>query len=319
MDFWECYGDGSSSVELLGRDWLVPGPTDILRDDSQAAPPPRRYNFSPKAEARSSDVTVRIRELCSEGCVNDVIGGEVWEAAFLLSAFVLLHPSLFGPGERVLELGAGVGLPSFLLLELRRRSWRGKQGEAGELTMTDNDSLVLESLQISAVEEGGEEDCCREKKNGHLPVAIRFFDWQQPADIDPALHDIAIGSALVYSPEHAVALSNTVSHLLLSPTSTVKQIIVIQIGDRPGFERLLRLLSSLEGVSFSAHPVSEEVYDVAQQTKLHTSPVSSFDHVAFFRHKTITFPLALEGAPSNKETVISTPRENFTVLTITKD
>jgi len=155
-----------------------------------------------------------------------------------------------------------------------------------------------------------------------LPVAIRFFDWQQPADIDPALHDIAIGSALVYSPEHAVALSNTVSHLLLSPTSKVKQIIVIQIGDRPGFERLLRLLSSLEGVSFSAHPVSEEVYDVAQQTKLHTSPVSSSDHVAFFRHKTVTFsPLgsALEGAPSNKETVISTPRENFTVLTITKE
>ena len=254
--------------------------------------------------------------------LNDVIGGEVWEASFLLSAFVLLNPSLFSPGQRVLELGTGVGLPSLLLLELRRRRKR-REGEdiqaPGELTLTDNDSVVLESLHISAVEEGGVEDSCKEKKgeDGDVALSVRYFDWLEPANIDPSLHDLVIGSALVYSPEHAVALSNTVSHLLLSPTSTVRGIIVIQIGDRPGFERLQRLLSSVSGVSFTAHAVSEEVYDLAQQSMVHTSAVSSSD-VSFFRHKNVTFrPRALEGAGVHK--VISTPRESFTILTITKD
>jgi hypothetical protein len=314
--FWQCYGNGGT--DLLSRDWLVPGPSEKSHDDAQAAPPTRRYIFSPSEEASSSDVTVRIRELCSEGCLNDVIGGEVWEASFLLSAFVLLNPSLFSPGQRVLELGAGVGLPSLLLLELRRRKRReGEDIQApGELTLTDNDSVVLGSLHTSAVEEGGVEDSCKEKKGGDGDVAlsVRYFDWLEPANIDPSLHDLVIGSALVYSPEHAVALSNTVSHLLLSPTSTVSGIIVIQIGDRPGFERLQRLLSSVSGVSFAAHAVSEEVYDLAQQSKVHTSTVSS----SFFRHKNITFrPRALEGAGVHK--VISTPRESFTILTITKD
>ena len=318
--FWQCYGNGGTD---LSRDWLVPGPSDILHDDAQAAPPTRRYIFSPSEEASSSDVTVRVRELCSEGCLNDVIGGEVWEASFLLSAFVLLNPSLFSPGQRVLELGAGVGLPSLLLLELRRRRRKRREGEdiqaPGELTLTDNDSVVLESLHISAVEEGGVEDSCKEKKgeDGDVALSVRYFDWLEPANIAPSLHDLVIGSALVYSPEHAVALSNTVSHLLLSPTSTVRGIIVIQIGDRPGFERLQRLLSSVSGVSFTAHAVSEEVYDLAQQSMVHTSAVSSSD-VSFFRHKNVTFrPRALEGAGVHK--VISTPRESFTILTITKD
>jgi predicted nicotinamide N-methyase len=304
MEFWDCY-EYSSGSELLSRDWLVPGPSDILRDDAQSAPPTRRLFFTRKQE-RGSLLAVHIRERCSEGVLNDVIGGEIWEASFLLCAYILLHLEQFSAEVRVLELGAGVSLPSLLLLELRRRS---EEGNAGELVLTDNDGEVLDSLHLLAVEEGGE-DC---PTGTPLSIRIRFFDWQYPTSIDPSSFDVVIGSALVYSPEHASALSKTLSHLLLSPGSAVKQVVVVQISDRPGFARLLRLLSNLKGVSFSAHTVGQDVYDLAQQTVVHSQVASG---PGTYRRKTVFFPPhGVEGTRDH----IRTERENFTVLTVTRE
>mmetsp|Transcript_12788 Transcript_12788/g.28099 ORF Transcript_12788/g.28099 Transcript_12788/m.28099 type:complete len:368 (-) Transcript_12788:37-1140(-) len=88
----------------------------------------------------SLSVSLSVSESRGDG-VLDIIGGELWEGALLLCAYILHNPGLFLASE-VLELGSGVGLPGLLLVALKSLSWAG----AG-VTLTDNDPRVLAGLQ----------------------------------------------------------------------------------------------------------------------------------------------------------------------------
>ena len=95
--------------------------------------------------------------------VMDVIGGEVWEASLLLCAYISMHRKDF-LGRRVMEMGSGIGLPSFLLIELNQSvasaiNTSGKEdsieghstGVSSDdlpvvVSMTDNDVRVLDNL-----------------------------------------------------------------------------------------------------------------------------------------------------------------------------
>ena len=61
--------------------------------------------------AMINKVCVRIQEFCGDG-VFSAVGGEVWEASLLLCAD-MIHNAVDYEGSSALELGAGVGLPSF--------------------------------------------------------------------------------------------------------------------------------------------------------------------------------------------------------------
>ena len=104
------------------------------------------------AHALAGMLKVEIIETRGQG-VCDAIGGVVWEAGLLLSAFLLLNPEVCA-GKRVLELGCGCGLVGRTVLGIRRGLKEGEggvwqEGQGGEeptVCLTDSDSDLLDTL-----------------------------------------------------------------------------------------------------------------------------------------------------------------------------
>ncbi len=96
-----------------------------------------------------------------------------------------------------------------------------------------------------------------------VQVSVEHLDWfDDKAYPDPQRFDIAIGSALCYSLDLADALRRTICHLL-QPGARCKEVIVLQIHDRPGFQRLLLALARDERLHVDVQAISEEVYSLA--------------------------------------------------------
>ena len=104
-----------------------------------------------------TDIVIRVVEIRGNG-VLDTIGGEVWEAALLLCAYILLNPHVF-LFVSALELGSGLGLPAFLITELRSlllhlhpgctstTSTSAACDQQGKRTcLTDNDPRCIDTL-----------------------------------------------------------------------------------------------------------------------------------------------------------------------------
>jgi predicted nicotinamide N-methyase len=87
-----------------------------------------------------------------EGCETssdlDLLGLDVWPAAMTLCEYIAQHPDLVR-NKRVIELGAGVGLPGLVA---------GKVG-ASEALITDYDAQVVARAHENAVECGLENVC----------------------------------------------------------------------------------------------------------------------------------------------------------------
>ena len=49
----------------------------------------------------------------------DIIGGELWDASYLLCAYILMSNDDALIRNSVLELGSGLGLPSLLIAKLK--------------------------------------------------------------------------------------------------------------------------------------------------------------------------------------------------------
>jgi predicted nicotinamide N-methyase len=231
----------------------------------------------------------------------------VWEAAILLCAYLRLHPAIVPLNSNVLEIGAGVALPSLYLLEQRRGN-----PDAGDICVTDNDADLLESLvyQMSSLEKSAQE--------GGVRISVEQLDWSRPeAGPDPRRFRVAIGSALCYSPDHVCGLLHTIEHLMQA--GGVERIVIIQISDRPGFKRLLERLPSLgASVSWVVDELSEEMYNEAlsvRQELLWSDAASNESTDAqFVTLKKFSFPPNDGGG----RVLLTTPRCDFTILTLTQ-
>jgi hypothetical protein len=146
-----------------------------------------------------------------------------------------------------------------------------------------------------------------------MVVSVKKMNWfdNEPFTDD---YDIAIGSALVYSPDHIVLADNIKTML----AGRLREVLIVQIKDRPGFQRFLCRLETL-GVQVSIKEVEEDIYDFA----------SNYIHAKRDRNgKVLTMPASLGSVAaadikkSQQEPTIfplRTPREDFCVLTCTSD
>lgn len=124
----------------------------------------------------------------------------VWPSALLLSEFLWQHRSQL-PGMRIVELGAGVGLPGILAAKLGAR-----------VVLTDRDALpVLENLR---------QNC---KRNG-VSCKVCALAWGTVTESMEAVRaegvDLVMGADCVYSREEAEGLLATVSCLVSGAAPT---------------------------------------------------------------------------------------------------
>lgn len=113
---------------------------------------------------------------------------KIWPAAFALTDFLLSH-SEFSSNKTVLEIGAGIGLPSFSIA-----------GNAAQLIISDHDPAALALI----------------KKNiallGLTHASAKYIDWNDfPADVSA---DTILLSDVNYAPEQFEPLLNLIRQLL---------------------------------------------------------------------------------------------------------
>ena len=313
---WDCAL--APACESAARDWLVP-----TAEDERAHPafPAQSFRIAAGTAAASIDLQVDVREVRGPGVLDSIIGGEVWEAALLLCAFLRHNPDLCPPSASVLELGAGVALPTLMLLEQRK----GIEG-SGKLTATDNDEELLRSLSAALSSQQQQQRQQQDVKSS-VHVSVEQLDWHHPASWpDPSRFTVCIGSALCYSPDHVPALLDTLNHLLLSPNSTVGRVVVVQIADRPGFQRLLQRLPALEPrVRWNVAEVDEGVYKAATAIRhrvIATEGVGEGEGPGEEGNGVVItkrfFFDCCKDAPGLAKQLITTPREDFVCLTLVR-
>ncbi len=92
----------------------------------------------------------------------------VWEASLVLADYV----ATIKPPKRILELGAGLGVPSLVAAKIGHK-----------VVATDYEKLPLEFIELSA-------------KENNLSVETRILDWRNP-DLSGKF-DLIIGSEVVF-------------------------------------------------------------------------------------------------------------------------
>lgn len=248
---WNCALDFNSGTDTT---WIVPDDTQLTASNF------KDFSCSVRVEPfLKIPFELKVNEIRDFG-IFDTIGGEVWEAAYLLCAFVLLNPQLGFLKSNVLEIGSGIGLPGLLLGELKRRG----VGNCGDITLTDNDSDVLRNLQTSISNQFSNSISGLINFN----VNAKFLDWncistEQGCNFDMLNfinNEIIMGSALCYAPSHRV-LADVIKYLI---ERKCEEVVIIQIGDRAGFSEFLLRLRTLQ-VVYSLEEVSREVYEAAQR------------------------------------------------------
>lgn len=146
--------------------------------------------------------------------VLDIIGGELWEASFLLCSYILLNSEKFSLSS-VLEIGAGVGLPVMLILALKTKLLCQSSVSKG-VTLSDNDPRVIHNLCKSVSKQFL---LSNSDSLNRTTVTVKLLDWSIFENIATSKsfigdhntdYDIIIGAELCYAPFHA----NCLSHLI---------------------------------------------------------------------------------------------------------
>ena len=293
--FWECAlnfnDDGKEWITAHGEQQGDPF-CESQADWNEEIEMSQNFNFPgiPSKEkldhsACLDTIEVRIREMRGSG-VFDSIGGELWEAALLLCAELITctykEEYIYGS---VLELGSGVGLCGFFLLQLKMNIMDDLKLHAstrGEICMTDYDHRVLRNLRstLETLRCIDSKPSSRQIDSFLVNVSVKKFDWFYPAEslLGDSVYtrfDYVIGSDLVYNNEHALALSEIIYILLTANGAKCKAVTIIQMKDRPGFDRFLLLLNSKRGLSVSVESISPDLYLHAQSMKCSLATLST--------------------------------------------
>lgn len=279
---WEC---ALLPSDANSTQFLVPG---LLDEPKNFLPNEKLLKCSTFLPDRSGDdlkmktLSIAVVEIRGNG-VLDTVGGEIWEASLLLCAYILHHPLLF-IHTSVLELGSGLGLPGFLTAELQSLV---SSNHEREVCLSDNDPRCVENL-INLVQRRYASNLIH-SSNESEEIGFRSqlsaidLDWsayvKQPSlqsgvvndEVAISLSDsnesilsnqrfqVLMGSALCYSPYH-ICLADTVKHFL---DGGCNEVVIIQIGDRAGFDLFLIRLASLE-VTYTIEEVSSSIFETAQ-------------------------------------------------------
>ena len=219
----------------------------------------------------SGKICVDLHQLQEDGVLS-TIGGEVWEAAYLLSNYLCLRKDVVVKSEKVLELGAGLGLVGLVCASLF-----DEQHKKGRVCLSDFSFDLVRNLKRNARRNrvGGMKMGCE--------VNVRKIDWfdytqqrQSRAvvvaaaaaavdedDEDDDAYDLLVGSALVYSPSHA-ALADALKYLLGKKRGS--KALVLQILDRPGFRDAFLPRCEELGLDVKIEAVTEEVVKLAEES-----------------------------------------------------
>ncbi len=120
---------------------------------------------------------------------NFPLWSKVWEASLLLASKMASRP--VGPDERLLELGAGLGVAGLVAAAFGH-----------DVTLTEYDPHALAFLEANRHENG-----CRQ-------AGIRRLDWHRP-DLDGRF-DVILGSELIYKESDFEAMRSLLRALLKS-------------------------------------------------------------------------------------------------------
>ncbi|NTS40646.1 methyltransferase domain-containing protein [Flavisolibacter sp. BT320] len=136
-----------------------------------------------------------VKTAYAEGKITSPYWSQVWPAAKALAQFILTNPSLLS-SKSVLELGAGLGLPSLVAARF-----------AASVQCTDVAKEAVEIVQASAER--------LQLKNVYSSV----LDWQQlPSDLRP---DVLLLSDINYEPAAFVHLQAVVKAFLEEGTNVI--------------------------------------------------------------------------------------------------
>jgi predicted nicotinamide N-methyase len=135
-----------------------------------------------------------IKEAFAEGLLSSPYWSQIWPSSIALSLFILQHPELIS-GKKVLELGAGLGLPSLIAA-----------GNAAEVLCTDKEKEAVAMVQQSATLH----------KLNNLQAAV--LDWKDALHQDT---DIVLLSDVNYEPHSFPALRATIERFLLQGATVI--------------------------------------------------------------------------------------------------
>jgi hypothetical protein len=218
---WDC----AFSKDLKDRKWIIPDREELTLEMSKDQSHFYTHNIVNSIDKETENYQIKVLETRKFQGVFDIIGGEVWEASLLLCSYLLLHQESFLLSDmNILELGSGMGLPSYLLLNmaLRQRS----RVERALITMTDYEPPLIENLrhvtetcyksQTSDTSDSPSEEAST------MQLAIGKLDWSdfEGENIDDIIpsdssaycdnFNYVIGSALCYATFHANALFHVI-------------------------------------------------------------------------------------------------------------
>lgn len=206
------------------RCWEVVSPSDQVDDDEEDEVEywyptrKRHFEFSIPSSSVVSRNSITIRQT-SFGCGK--LGAEIWDTSLALCLYLGQQQQSLIEGKRILELGAGCGLPSALCRdELKADAILATDFWETETDDFDKDRLVPTKFHGLNLEHNV---CGVNNKNNScqtvVETAVQRLDWHDRFSATSARDsfrpDLVIGSDLVYYPMDVEPLLDVLEILLV--------------------------------------------------------------------------------------------------------
>ena len=206
--------------------------------------------------------------------MSRMVGGELWEAALLLGAYLCGEGADRVRGRRICELGAGVGLPGLAALGMG----------AEEVVLSDFPPAVLENLRGNAHRNPAADG--REARVVQLDWRDSLVETSEPQEL-PCDCDLVIGAALVYGAHHAAPLAACIASLLGAARpqdQAERSCLFVQMPTRPGFARWEREMEA-RSLRVSRRSFPSTTFEAASAAfpGLISSPVEDFELIEVVR------------------------------------
>ena len=190
--------------------------------------------------ADGDDLTLELTQFAGDSRGDAGTGHQIWTSAIALAVFMRSSEAPELPSRpRVLELGAGIGLPG---LDLARRL------PGARVTMTDTRPALLSLMRdnLNTLERAGV---------GSSHVEIQQLTWGDEAvdgldEADVGTYDLAVGADVCYDPASVPPL------LRLVTTLRARVTILIGPSTRPSLGALGEALAKVEGVTVEERQLS---------------------------------------------------------------
>lgn len=207
----------------------------------------REFSFAVEGEEEDGRIVVELKDESYEQD-HESVGLQTWGSACVLAAKICAEPGRYlgfaspaSGGEetglrtiRVLELGAGTGLLSMVVVKLQLVSWICDLGVQFEVMATDYHPAVLENLQENVAHNFGP---CVDA------VQVEKLDWADPPVVEECdRFDIVLAADVIYDKRHGAWVKNCAEKMLRSGEGRVMWLIVpmrpTRIGEIEGLDHV---------------------------------------------------------------------------------